>query len=83
VPNPEVKGVQLEANGGRFTYDYKYGRSAGQDVSYVRNTPFSKANISEDVAARLRSQIPVVYQLIHHFDEANPKTAYLPPAQRL
>lgn len=83
VPNPEVKEVQLEANGGRFTYDYKYGRNAGQDLSYVRITPFSKANISEDVAARLRTQIPAVYQLIHHFDEANPKTAYLPPAQRL
>lgn len=83
VPNPEVKGVQLESNGGRFTYDYKYGRSAGQDLSYVRNTPFSKANISEDVAARLRTQIPSVYRLIHLFDESNPKTAYLKAEQKL
>ncbi|MBS2039394.1 aspartate/glutamate racemase family protein [bacterium] len=83
VPNPELKGVQLEANGGRFTYDYKYGRAAGQDLAYVRNVPFSRANISEDVAARLRSQIPVVYRLIQHFDESSPKTAYLKPADRL
>lgn len=83
VPNPEVKGVQLEANGGRFTYDYKYGRSAGQDLAYVRNTPFSKANISEDVAARLRGQIPSVYRLIHLFDERNPKAAYLKAEQKL
>ncbi|MFN8612738.1 MAG: Asp/Glu/hydantoin racemase [Vulcanimicrobiota bacterium] len=83
VPNPEVRGVQLEANGGRFTYDYKYGRTAGQDLAYVRNTPFSKANISEDVAARLRSQIPAVFRLIQHFDQSSPKTAYLKPAERL
>ena len=83
VPNPEVKGVQLENNGGRFTYDYKYGRMAGQDLAYVRNTPFSKSNISEDVAARLRTQIPAVYRLIHQFDEANPKTAYLKAAEKL
>lgn len=83
VPNPEVKGVQLEANGGRFTYDYKYGRTAGQDLAYVRNTPFSKANISEDVAARLRTQIPSVYRLIHLFDESSPKTSYLKPEQKL
>ena len=83
VPNPEVKGVQLEANGGRFTYDYKYGRTAGQDLAYVRNMPFSRANISEDVAARLRSQIPDVYRLIHLFDERSPKTAYLKAEQKL
>ena len=37
----------------------------------------------KDVAARLRSQIPDVYRLIHLFDERNPKTAYLKAEQKL
>lgn len=83
IPNPQAPGVRLEANGTRFTYDYKYGRNAGQDQVYVHVTPFSRQNIPAEVANRLRQQVPVVFQLIHRFDENNPKTRYLSPDQRL
>jgi glutamate racemase len=83
VPNPEAPGVQLEAAGKRFTYAYKYGRSAGQGLAYVRNEPFNRHNISDEVAARLRQQIPAVFQLIQRFDQSNPKTRYLSADQRL
>lgn len=83
VPNPEVPGVQLEAGGARFTYDYKYGRNPGQGLAYVKIMPFSSQNIAPEVASRLRRQIPAVFQLIHHFDESSAKTRYLAPQQRL
>lgn len=82
VPNPEVPGVALEGGGSRFTYDYKYGREAGQDREFVRVTPFSRANIPQEVAQRLKAQIPAVFSLIEAFDRTNPKTAYLRPEQR-
>lgn len=83
VPNPELAGVQLEAGGARFTYAYKYGRSAGEGLAYVRQVPFSRQNLSEDVCRRLQQQIPEVYRLIQLFDRNSPKTRYLPEDQKL
>ncbi|MBT9583508.1 aspartate/glutamate racemase family protein [bacterium] len=83
VPNPEVPGAQLEAAGSRFSYAYKYGRTAGQGLAYVRNVPFSRQNIPAEVASRLRQQIPAVYRLIQRFEETNAKTRFLAPDQRL
>ena len=78
-----MPGAQLEAAGTRFSYAYKYGRTAGQGLAYVRNMPFSRQNIPAEVASRLRQQIPAVYRLIQRFDENNPKTRFLTPDQRL
>jgi glutamate racemase len=65
VPNPQVTPPEgLEDNGTRFTYNYKYGRSAGENKQHVWVTPFSSANISSGVAERLKQQIPVVYRMI-------------------
>jgi len=83
VPNPDLAGVQLEAGGARFSYAYKYGRSAGEGLAYVRQVPFSRQTLSEDVCRRLQQQIPEVYRLIQGFDLSNPKTRYLPQDQRL
>jgi glutamate racemase len=83
VPNPAIPGVQTEADGSRFTYDYKYGRVAGQGLQYTLNTPFSRQNISPDVAERLEKQIPAVYRLIRQFNETSPKTRHLRAEDRL
>jgi glutamate racemase len=83
VPNPKVPGAGLEPDGTRFTYDYKYGRKAGEGVQHILTTPFSRQNISPGVAERLRQQIPQVYELIRYFEQNNTKTAYLKPEERL
>ena len=76
VPNTLNKKVEIDTNG-NFTYDYKYGRTEGQNEEYVHNMPFSKTNISKDVFDRLQSQIPAVYGLIETFWKENKKVAYL------
>jgi glutamate racemase len=83
VPNLQLPQIQTEANGTRFTYDYKYGRVAGQDLQYIMNQPFSKQNISQDVAERLSQQIPTVYRLIQHFDANSDKTKSLRTEDKL
>jgi glutamate racemase len=83
VPNPAAQGVQLENDGKRFTYDFKYGRTAGEPTQWVLNTPFSKQNIPTDVAERLARQIPAVWTLIRHFNDKNPKAQGLREEERL
>jgi glutamate racemase len=83
VPNRAASGVQTEADGTRFTYDYKYGRNPGETAQYVLNTPFSRQNIPSDVADRLAKQIPEVWKLIKHFNDKNQKTRALKPEDRL
>jgi glutamate racemase len=72
VPNGLNKNIQLDEKG-NFTYDYKYGRSEGQNEQFIQNTPFDKSNISKDVYERLSKQIPSVYQLIEQFWATNSK----------
>jgi glutamate racemase len=83
VPNPAAPGVQLEPDGQRFTYDYKYGRNPGTEVQHILTVPFSRQNIGPSVAERLKVQIPAVYTLIQQFAQHNPKTQYLKPEERL
>lgn len=84
VPNPETTPENAtEAAGTRFTYDYKYGRSPGENRPFVRTVPFSRANIPDEVASRFAQLIPSVYSLIRDFDSRHPKTAFLPADQRL
>ncbi|HBK70054.1 MAG TPA: hypothetical protein DDZ39_00080 [Flavobacteriaceae bacterium] len=59
---------------GRFPYDYKYGRNAGEIQEYVKVVPFSRNNISDDILTRFQEQIPYVYQLMQNFNENNSKT---------
>ena len=75
VPNALNGNIKTEADG-RFTYDYKYGRGANELQEYVKFVPFSKQNISEDVADRLRKQIPNTFELIKQFGQNN-KTLFL------
>lgn len=83
VPNRELAGAGLEAEGNRFTYEYKYGRQVGTGQDFVWNVPFSKQNIPVEVAARLEKQVPQVFSLIHYFCQHSPKAAFLRPEVRL
>lgn len=62
---------------GRFPYDYKYGRNAGEIQEYVKIVPFSRDNISYDILTRFQKQIPYVYQLMQNFNQKNEKTKTL------
>lgn len=59
---------------GRFPYDFKYGRHAGEIQEYVKVVPFSRDNISYDILTRFQEQIPHVYQLMQNFNQKNEKT---------
>lgn len=64
IPNLKNQNVITEANGQRFTYDYKYGRNAGLNQEYIQEVPFSKANIPLETSDRFQKQIPKVYELL-------------------
>jgi len=63
---PNLKNIQVvtEANGQRFTYDYKYGRNAGSNQEYIQTVPFSKSNIPVETSNRFQKQIPKIYELL-------------------
>jgi len=82
VPNSLNKTVRLD-NQGKFTYEYKYGRKAGDIQEYIKVVPFSKHNIEIDVAERLKSKIPETYKLISAFSHANNKTKFLHADEKL
>jgi glutamate racemase len=63
VPNTDLKEVKLESNGW-FTYDYKYGRNAGENKQYIRVEPFSLKNISTATYQRFKAALPHVYPLL-------------------
>lgn len=76
VANKHNKNNKIDAEG-RFPYEYKYGRNAGEIQEYVKIVPFSRANISEDILNRFQQQIPYVYQLMQVFNETNKKVSFL------
>jgi len=76
VPNLLNKQVGIDASA-MFSYDYKYGRDAGIIQEYVKRVPFSKKTISPEVIQRLSNKIPLVFDLISHFNHSNPKTDFL------
>jgi hypothetical protein len=82
VPSLTNKKVRLREDGS-FTYDYKYGRRAGDMQEYVKVVPFSRRSIPEDVLDRLAIQIPEVWDLITGFSTTSPKCGYLSPAERI
>lgn len=63
VPNPYNPVVKTD-NRGRFTYDYKYGRNAGEIQEYVKVVPFSNTNIPIEVVDRMQLTIPETFKLI-------------------
>ena len=52
---------------GRFSYAYKYGRTAGSIQQYVKRIPFSEEAVGKSNLDRLDEAIPVTADLIHKF----------------
>ena len=77
VPNVQNNQIRLDSSG-NFTYEYKYGRDAGDIQEYIKRVPFSKKTISPEVTQRLAEKVPLVFELIVRFNHSNPKTEYLP-----
>ncbi|MFO7576074.1 MAG: hypothetical protein R6W67_13050 [Bacteroidales bacterium] len=63
VPNSDNPSVVVDA-GGRFTYEYKYGRHAGEIQEYVKVVPFSPRNITDETLLRLEQFTPYSYKAI-------------------
>lgn len=82
VPNPNNADVLLDDEG-QFTYDYKYGRRAGEVQEYVRVVPFSTGNIPQETILRLKSTIPETFDLIRGFNANNAKTSEFSDAERI
>lgn len=76
VPNILNENVKTES-AGNFTYEYKYGRGAGNIQQYVKRVPFNKSNLHPDVIEMLKEKTPLIYQLIIEFNQKNEKTNYL------
>lgn len=72
VPNTDNTEVELDEQG-RFTYDYKYGRTAGQIQEYVKAVPFDSKNVSKETLDRLRQMVPKTFTLIRNFSRDNEK----------
>lgn len=82
VPNISNPNIKVDEQG-RFTYDYKYGRNAGEIQEYVKGVPFSKHNISEETINRFKSAIPTTFEMIKNFNSTNPKVKDLAPQQKI
>lgn len=82
VPNITNGNIDADDNG-RFSYDYKYGRTEGEIQEYVKIVPFSKDNISEETLERFKYAIPETYKLIEQFNLSNSKTGYLKDEARI
>ncbi len=76
VPNTLNRDVKLDSLG-NFTYEYKYGRTAGNIQEYIKPVPFSKTNLHPDVIKMLKEKTPLVYKLITDFNQKNRKTEFL------
>jgi glutamate racemase len=63
VPNISLHEVQLQPDGW-FTYQYKYGRKAGEQKNYIRFVPFDNTNISSATYQRFKQVLPHVYNEI-------------------
>ncbi|MEZ4998886.1 MAG: hypothetical protein R2758_16000, partial [Bacteroidales bacterium] len=64
-------------------YDYKYGRTAGENQEYVKVVPFSRISIPADILSRLSQQVPEVFKMMASFNNDNYKTVYLKPEERI
>jgi len=65
-----------------FTYDYKYNRNENHFYD-TRQVPVSRLNTNDEIIARIKEQLPSVYELIIKFQRENKRTLFLKPAERL
>lgn len=76
VPNTFCKDVKIDSLN-NFTYEYKYGRTAGVIQEYVKQVPFNKSNLHPDVIMMLKEKTPLVYKLITDFNQTNSKAEFI------
>lgn len=76
VPNTLNKNVSIDALG-NFTYEYKYGRTAGIIQEYVKQVTFNKSNLHPEVINMLKEKTPLIYKLITDFNQINSKTEFI------
>ena len=60
IPNRSLSEIQLQEDGW-FTYQYKYGRQAGESKKFVRYVPFDTDNISSATYQRIHAALPNAY----------------------
>ena len=60
IPNANLSEVKLQPDGW-FTYDYKYGRKAGEMKDYIKYVPFDDKNISKASYDRFKLVLPNAY----------------------
>jgi len=82
VPNQSNERNVLDEDY-NFTYEFKYGRDAGNIQEYVKRVPFSKSSLSPEVVERLAEKIPYTFELIKNFNEDNSKTEYLKEKEKI
>ncbi len=82
VPNLRNRDIKLRDDGS-FTYEYKYGRQAGNIEEYVRVVPFSRTTIPDEIVSRLSQQIPHIYNMIATFNHRSEKTQFLNDQERI
>jgi len=63
IPNTQLAEAKLQPDGW-FTYDYKYGRKAGEKKDYVNFVPFDHKNISDASYERFKLVLPNAYREI-------------------
>ncbi|SFC10198.1 Asp/Glu/Hydantoin racemase [Parapedobacter composti] len=68
VPNTHNSNVKTDKSG-HFTYDYKYGRRAGEIQEYVKVVPFDYSNIPAETIERMKTAIPQTFRLINTLNQ--------------
>ena len=64
VPNLDLPEVKLQSDGW-FTYNYKYGRTEGENKQYVRFVPFDTQNIAPATYDRFKRALPFSYDRLN------------------
>jgi len=83
VPNVSFGDTQL-AEGGGFTYEYKYGRNPGRfDAEYVKRVPMSSKNLSADVMKSIRETMPVIMERLALFNSESPRCNGLQKSEKI
>jgi glutamate racemase len=83
VPNVSPADVEPAVSGG-FTYEYKYGRAAGNfSVEYVKRVPMSRVNLSRAARESIRTRTPAVWTRLVGFSQRSPRTMGLPASARI
>jgi hypothetical protein len=72
--NPEVQTDSL----GNLSYNYKYGRPAGDIQQYVKRVPIHRGNTNDETRKRLQERVPLSFELIREFNLNNPKMQEVP-----